>query len=75
MNRDRRRQNFLPPPVLGGKKVELAEMKQSPKHPLVWVVTLNINGWPHDIKMWAKDEIDVFKQVKELQRGVPNNVS
>jgi len=75
MNRDRRRQNFLPPPVLGGKKVELAEMKQSPKDPLVWVVTLNINGWPHDIKMWAKDEIDVFKQVKELQRGVPDNVS
>jgi hypothetical protein len=75
MNRNRRRQNFLPPPSLTGKKVELASMKQTPRDPMVWVVTLWINGWPHDIKMWAKDELDVFKQVKELQRGAPNNVS
>ena len=73
MNRNRRR-NLTPPPTLRGKKVELAEMKRT-KDPMVWIVTLWINGWPHDIKMWAKDEIDVFKQVKELQRGVTNNVS
>lgn len=73
MNRSRRR-NLTPPPTLRGKKVELAEMKRT-KDPMVWIVTLYINGWPHDIKMWAKDEIDVFKQVKELQRGVTNYVS
>lgn len=73
MNRNRRR-NLTPPPSLRGKKVELAEMKRT-KDPMVWIVTLWINGWPHDIKMWAKDEIDVFKQVKELQRGVTNYVS
>lgn len=73
MNRNRRR-NLTPPPTLRGKKVELAEMKRT-KDPMVWIVTLWINGWPHDIKMWAKDELDVFKQVKELQRGVTNYVS
>jgi len=65
----------MPPPSLTGKNIELIEMKRSLRDPLVWVVTLNLNGWPHDIKMWAKDELDIFKQVKELQRGVPNNVS
>lgn len=74
MNRNRRR-NLLPPPSLLGKKVELEQMKRTPRDPLVWVVTLRINGWPHDVKMWAKDELDVFKQVKELQRGATNNVS
>jgi hypothetical protein len=74
MNRNRRR-NLTPPPTLRGKKIELDVMKRSPKDPMVWVVTLWINGWPHDIKMWAKDELDVFKQVKELQRGATNNVS
>ncbi len=73
MNRNRRR-NLTPPPSLRGKKVELAEMKRT-KDPMVWIVTLWINGWPHDIKMWAKDEIDIFKQVKELQRGATNYVS
>jgi hypothetical protein len=74
MNRNRRR-NLTPPPSLRGKKVELDVMKRSPKDPMVWVVTLYINGWPHDVKMWAKDELDVFKQIKELQRGATNNVS
>jgi hypothetical protein len=74
MNRNRRR-NLTPPPSLRGKKVELDVMKRSPKDPMVWVVTLWINGWPHDVKMWAKDELDVFKQIKELQRGATNNVS
>ena len=74
MNRGRRK-NLLPPPVLLGKKIELEEIKQSPRDPLVWVVTLRINGWPHDVKLWAKDELDIFKQVKELQRGATNNVS
>ena len=74
MNRNRRR-NLTPPPTLRGKQVEFAEMRRTPKDPMVWIVTLWINGWPHDIKMWAKDELDVFKQVKELQRGATNNVS
>ena len=70
-----RQDRFLPPPSLRDKKVELSEMQRSPKDPLVWIVTLKINGWPHDIRLWAKDEIDVIKQVKEQQRGAPNNVS
>lgn len=73
MNRSKRR-NLTPPPTLRDKKVELVEMKRT-KDLMVWVVTLCINGWPHDIKMWGRDELDIFKQVKELQRGVPNNVS
>jgi hypothetical protein len=74
MNRSRR-DRFLPPPALRGKKIELEEMHRSEKDPLVWIVTLKINGWPHDIRLWAKDEIDVIKQVKTLQRGASNNVS
>ena len=65
MNRGRVRKTR---PSLVGKKVEFVECKPT-KNPMKWVVTLYIDGWPHDVGMWAKDELDVMKQVFEMQRG------
>lgn len=70
LNRGRRRKTR---PTLKGKHVEFSECKAT-KDPMKWVVTLYIDGWPHDIAMWAKDELDVMKQVFEMQRGeIPDN--
>ena len=70
MNRGRRRKTR---PALKDKRVEFVSC-QATKDPMKWVVTLNIDGWPHDIGMWAKDELDVMKQVFEMQRGnIPDN--
>lgn len=66
-NKGRRRKTL---PDLVGKKVELVEIFQRNKNdPERWFATLKVNGWPHDIGFWAKDELDVMKQVYELQRG------
>lgn len=71
MNRGRRRKTR---PALIDKRVEFVECKQSTRDPNKWTVTVNVNGWPHDIGMWAKDELDVMKQVMEMQRGkIPDN--
>ena len=70
MNRGRRVRTL---PTLKGKRVELMECKPT-KNPNKWVATLRVNGWPHDIHMWAKDELDVMKQVFAMQRGdTPDN--
>lgn len=70
MNRGRRRKTL---PDFRDSKVEFVkatQVKQS-YDPTKWVVTVNVNGWPHDIGMWAKDELDIMKQVFEWQRGNP----
>ena len=70
MNRGRRRKTR---PALKDKRVEFVSC-QATKDPMKWVVSLKVNGWPHDIGMWAKDELDVMKQVFEMQRGnIPDN--
>lgn len=70
MNRGRRRKTR---PALTDKRVEFVECKAT-RDPNKWIVMLNVNGWPHDVAMWAKDELDVMKQVMEMQRGkVPDN--
>jgi hypothetical protein len=66
MNRGRRR-NALP--NLVGASVEFVTAQPSRASDGRWIVTLSVNGWPHDITMWAKDELDIMKQVFELQRG------
>jgi hypothetical protein len=66
MNRGRRRKVL---PTLKGAKVEFVECRPSKRDSMKWIVCLYINGWPHDIGMWAKDELDVMKQVLEMQRG------
>lgn len=72
MNRGRRR-NALPNFV--GASVEFVKAQPSKASDGRWIVTLNVNGWPHDIGMWAKDELDIMKQVFEFQRGdTPENV-
>ena len=72
MNRGRRRKTR---PALKDKRVEFVSCRAfKDKDLMQWVVTLNIDGWPHDIRMWAKDELDVMKQVFEMQRGnTPDN--
>jgi hypothetical protein len=65
-NRGRRRKTL---PDLTSSRVEFVEAKQQKHNPERWVVVLNINGWPHDIAVWAKDELDVMKQVFAWQRG------
>lgn len=54
-------------PTLHGMKVEFVSMQIIGKKR--WRVTLNINGWPHDMAMYAQDEIDVMKQLFAMQRG------
>jgi len=72
MNRGRRR--FVPPSFVGAS-VEFVTAQPSTASDNRWIVTLNVNGWPHDITMWAKDELDIMKQVFEFQRGeTPENV-
>lgn len=68
MNRGRRRRTL--PDLTNGASVEFVRAKQSPRSPMRWAVTINVNGWPHDLAMWAKDELDVMKQVMEMQRGI-----
>jgi hypothetical protein len=71
MNRGRRRNTL---PDLVGASVEFIKAQPAKASGTGrWLVTLNVNGWPHDITMWAKDELDVMKQVFELQRGVVFN--
>lgn len=67
MNRGRRRGNTLPD--FKQSKVEFVKCEQWKRDTMKWTVTLKVNGWPHDIGMWAKDELDVMKQVYEMQRG------
>jgi hypothetical protein len=72
MNRGRR---LRMTPDLVGASVEFVTAQPTKASAGRWIVTLNVNGWPHDITMWAKDELDVMKQVFEMQRGnVPVNV-
>jgi hypothetical protein len=67
MNRGRRRRTL---PDLKDSRVEFVSCRRTNKmDPMKWTVTLKVNGWPHDIGMWAKDELDVMKQVFEMQRG------
>jgi hypothetical protein len=66
MNRGRRHGAL---PNLVGASVEFVKAQPSKASDGRWIVTLNVNGWPHDITMWAKDELDIMKQVFELQRG------
>jgi hypothetical protein len=66
MNRGRRHGAL---PNLVGASVELVTAQPSKASEGRWIVTLNVNGWPHDITMWAKDELDIMKQVFEFQRG------
>ena len=69
MNRGRKRRTL---PDLTGASVEFVECKQRSR--MKWIVTIKVNGWPHDIGMWAKDELDVMKQVFEMKRGrIPEN--
>lgn len=68
MNRGRRRKTL---PDLTTATVEFVRAAQNRRDPMKWIVTLTINGWPHDLDMWAKDELDVMKQVFEMQRGNP----
>lgn len=70
-NRGRRRKTL---PNLIGATVVFQSAKQNPRDPMKWIVTIAVNGWPHDIGMWAKDELDIMKQVYEMQRGrLPDN--
>lgn len=72
MNRGRRKRTL---PDLTKAKVEFVEARQTTRDSGKWVVCLNINGWPYDLAMWGKDELDVMKQVFALQRGEqPENV-
>jgi hypothetical protein len=64
MNRGRRKKT-LPP--MQGAKIEFVKARKQSE--MKWIATLNVNGWPHDIGMWAKDELDIMKQVFEMQRG------
>jgi hypothetical protein len=65
MNRGRQRKVL---PDLTDKRVEFVSCTPT-KDPHRWIATLNVNGWPHDIRMWAKDELDVMKKVLEMRRG------
>jgi len=68
MNRGRKRRTL--PDLTNGVQVEFVKALQSPRSPMRWAVTLMINGWPHDLAMWGKDELDIMKQVMEMQRGI-----
>jgi hypothetical protein len=68
MNRGRRLKTL---PDLVSSSVEFVTAQPAKASAGRWIVTLNVNGWPHDITMWAKDELDIMKQVFELQRGTP----
>lgn len=67
-NKGRRRKTL---PSLTDSTVEFVKAVQNPHDSMKWIVTLMVNGWPHDIGMWAKDELDIMKQVYEWKRGNP----
>lgn len=66
MNRGRRRRTL---PSFKDAAIEFIEVKQDKRDDTRWIATFKINGWPHDIAFWAKDELDVMKQAYEWQRG------
>lgn len=72
MNRGRRRKTL--PDLAGAQTVEFVEARKA-KMNNTWNVTLKINGWPHTIRMWAEDELDVMKQVFAIQRGEKNTTA
>jgi hypothetical protein len=49
-------------------------MKRTPRDPMVWVVTLWINGWPHDITLggcgiwWLIDLFTASSRADDLNR-------
>ena len=59
-------------PIMHGKHVQLLEIKPDDKRKSkkafegTWTATININGWPHDIRLWGQDELDVFRKVSKL---------
>lgn len=64
-------------PSFEGKKVEVNSItpaKHQPKDGKVWVAEVNINGWPHDIRIWASDEIGAFLQLTRLLSGDYNGI-
>lgn len=72
MNRGRVRKVL---PVLKDARVEFVKAEPNKRVVGMWVVTVAINGWPFDLGMWAKDELDIMKNVFAMQRGeVPHNV-
>lgn len=72
MNRGRR-MAFLP--NLEGAAVQFVKAEPHKRTAGMLVVTITINGWPHDFGMWAKDELDAMKNVFAMQRGEkPMNV-
>jgi len=54
-------------PDISEKQVEFVSC--SPSKGEVWNVCLKVSGWPHTVRVRAKDELDVMKQVLEMQRG------
>lgn len=57
-------------PNLRGAHVQLVEVKADKKAKsgtfCTWTATINVNGWPHDIKLWGQDELDIFKKAHAM---------
>lgn len=56
-------------PDLHTARVEFIKAEQVKGGPDLWVARLLVNGWPFDLRIQAKDELDVMKTVFALQRG------
>lgn len=56
-----------PPPIIRGRTVELESMRQEGSN--IWVVTVRINNWPHDLLMTGQDELAIMQQIFQMQRG------
>lgn len=68
LNAGRRRTTTTWCPEVRGYVVTLegVEKGDSEKPKDLWTAKLIVDGWPHDVNIWAKDELDVFKQVKAM---------
>lgn len=66
MNRGRFRRVL---PNLQDAKVEFVKAEPLKNKADTWVVTVSINGWPHDLRMHVQDELGAMKNVFAMQRG------
>ncbi len=53
-------------PDMRKRYVSLVSIEAEAKMKGRWIVTVNIDGWPHSVVLWGEYEMDIFKQVMKL---------
>jgi len=53
-------------PDMRGRYVSLAAIEPEEKVKSRWIVTINIDGWPHSVVLLGEYEMDIFKQVQNI---------